>query len=131
VFANALDKAGNSKVSAINTFSIISGGSTAVAEDATSSVILSSASAQAANDAVRLVFSGALDIALASDPGRYRVTLDGVAVAIESVRLDNSSTVALTLEEGNVALGDVLVVTYAIKDSKGLALEGQSKVTVK
>jgi hypothetical protein len=57
--------------------------------------------------------------------------IDGVAVAIESVQLVNSTTVVLTLEEGSTAANEVVLVRYDIKDSKGLVLSGEAKVTVK
>ncbi|HEX8552530.1 MAG TPA: PQQ-dependent sugar dehydrogenase [Abditibacteriaceae bacterium] len=131
VFARAYDKAGNVLLSAVNTFTVVAGGSEATTQGSASSVVLSSASAQASSGTVRLVFTGALDIAAASDPARYSVTVEDVAVAIESVQLFNSSTVVLTLEEGNVTVGNVALVAYEIRDSKGLALKGQTKVAVK
>ncbi|HEX8550818.1 MAG TPA: Ig-like domain repeat protein, partial [Abditibacteriaceae bacterium] len=131
--AVAYDKAGNLKGSTVNTFTIINSGSTVTTDEGepASSVALSSSSAQASSDTVRLVFTGGLDIAAASDPARYSVTIDGVAVAIESVQLANSSSVVLTLEEGSITVGEVALVAYDIKDNKGLALAGEAKVAVK
>jgi predicted outer membrane repeat protein len=143
VFANALDKAGNAKVSAINTFAIVVAAANADSETVTAAPIaeptestttlvkLSSASAQASTGTIRLVFTGTVDLNTAAAPSRYSVSIEGAAISVESVQVASRTTVVLTLEEGAAKAGDVALVSYDIRDTKGNRLSGNTRVTLK
>jgi hypothetical protein len=142
VFAYAYDKAGNFTGSVTNTFSVVAGvapvivnqpetDGTTVTEAPVSTLVLSSVSAAARTGTVRLVFTGSLDGNTAVDPSRYRVEVDGTNVVIESVQLANGTTVVLGLEESGIKTGDNVAINYSIADSKGRAVEGEARVTVR
>jgi hypothetical protein len=145
VFANALDKAGNAKISAINTFSVVVAAPavdapvatsptpepTVAAGEPVSSLTLSSASAQASSGTIHLAFTGAVDPSPAAAPSCYSVSINGVAISVESVRVPSNTTVVLALEEGVARVGDVALVSYDIRDSKGNKLAGEVRVTAR
>jgi hypothetical protein len=123
-FAYAYDKANNSKLSAINTFSVKAGGAQAQAE--TSPVALSSASAKA-DGTIQLVFTGALNRS-ALNVGNYAASQNN-AVEIVSVQQPDATTVVLSTNE--LATGQPLDVAYNVQDAQGRTLSGTAKIIVR
>jgi hypothetical protein len=94
-----------------------------------SAVVLSSSSATAGG-AVTLTFTGALDAAKAVEAARYSVQQNGAGLEVASAAYNATNrTVKLTLE--NTPAAGSIEVSYNLSDSKGLALSGQTNVTVK
>ena len=74
---------------------------------------------------MRLSFTGALDGASAGDAVSYSVEINGATVAIEDVSVGNAGqVVALMLPEGSIHSGDLVRVTWNLRDSTGKALTG-------
>gem|GEM_PF-3577643 len=91
-----------------------------------SAVRLSTAGAEAATGLIHLRFSGAIDATIAADPGSYSVTVNGVAVPVESAAYaSNNQTVSLALPESALRLGDAVVVHWNLRDAQDGVLVGQ------
>lgn len=95
--------------------------SSALNEEALLSV-LSTAVARSATRSVTFIFARALDTITATDPANYAVTVNGVAVELESVAL-KSGAIVLSLPEGTLPPGaTVKVAWHNLLDVKGRAL---------
>ncbi|MBV9868494.1 MAG: Ig-like domain repeat protein [Abitibacteriaceae bacterium] len=102
LIAFAYDKAGNS-IQVNNVFTI----------SHTSAFGLSTATASAATESVQLGFTGALNPDVASDPSHFSVTVNGVAVTVQSAAYNASNkSVSLGLPTGALHTGDSVVVTW-------------------
>lgn len=130
--ATATDYSGNAGHSNFLRFTILptvqsSGGGSATSSQ-TSTVALSTGTAQAATNSAQLHFGGALDADAASDAGHYAVTVNGHAVTPESAGYNATThSVTLGLPEGSLKAGDQVVVKWSgLLDSKGAVLVGQS-----
>lgn len=78
-----------------------------------STVMLSSASANAAKQSVSLVFSGALDAASTADTAHYGVTVNGKPAIVEGVAYDAAARrLTVYLADGSFAAGDSLNLTW-------------------
>jgi hypothetical protein len=126
VYAYGIDVAGNTsvvrhRVHVSATVSTLGGTS-----PSTSSVKLSSAVLQGAG--VQLKFTGALQVASATDVATYQVQVNGKTVEVESVRYDASSrAVTLLLAEGLLKAGDEVVVSWSdLHDAQGRSLSGKT-----
>lgn len=106
---------------------------TAVPKAAISSVQLSTGSATAATSSIHLSFNGALDAESAADAGCYLITVNGVAVAMESVQVDAGATgVTLGLPESTLKAGDRVVLEWSeLRDRGGKMLQGEAEVGVR
>ncbi|MDF2440865.1 MAG: hypothetical protein JWN98_1849 [Abditibacteriota bacterium] len=90
-----------------------------------STVALSTAEAQSASGSVQLSFTSALDAAAASDVGNYTVEVNGEAVAIESIRIQNTGrAVSLLLPEAAFNANDLIRVTWNLRDGAGRTVSG-------
>jgi hypothetical protein len=133
-YAHAIgfDKSGNPKTAVTNTFTIGSVTRSVITPDApASSVQVSTASATASIASVNLVFTGAVDAASATDTSHYTATVNGTLVEIESAALVNNSSVVLGLPELTLNVADKVVVSYSIRDGKGLQLVGEQTITAR
>ena len=92
---------------------------------------MSSVSASVDEASVRLVFSGALNAASATELSRYRVEVHGIEAVIESAANVNSSTVVLGLSEGALRDGDTLTITYDLLDLQSRTVGGETPVTAR
>lgn len=124
--ATARDRAGNVGKSATVIFSIRS----ATAPTSTASSVFSAASASAAQSTLTLVFSTPLGVE-ASDAANYVVSVNGVAVSVESADVAGGK-VTLGLPEAALSGGTSVAVTWAgLTNAQGKAIaDGQSTVTV-
>jgi len=101
-----------------------------VGEEENSSITLSTASAVAAINALKLSFSGALDVDVdaATDAGLYSVVVNGNAVEVESVQyVRATSSVQIGLPEGTLQAGDEIEVSWNnLRDARGRVLSSRS-----
>jgi hypothetical protein len=92
---------------------------------------LSKVVASSTSGNVQLTFTNVLDTTNASEPTNYIVSVNGAVVAVEGVALSNGNrTVALWLPEGALRIGDQIDVTYQLRDSAGLRLNGSSGAVI-
>jgi hypothetical protein len=125
VYAYGVDMVGNTSfVRHRVTVSAAGSPSAGTASTGTSSVKLSSAVLQGV--AVQLKFTGALQVASASDAATYQVLVNGEAVAVESVRYEASSrAVTLSLAAGVLKAGDEVEASWRdLRDAQGRSLTG-------
>jgi hypothetical protein len=125
VYAYGIDVAGNTSVVRHRVNVSATGSTLAGTSPSTSSVKLSSAVLQGAG--VQLKFTGALQVASATDVATYQVQLNGKTVEVESVRYEASShMVTLSLAEGLLQAGDEVVVSWSdLRDAQGRSLSGK------
>jgi alpha-tubulin suppressor-like RCC1 family protein len=92
-----------------------------------SSVVLSSATASAATQQIRLNFSGALDAEVAENAAHYTLLLNGMKVEVESVRYSAvRHSVVLNLPQSTLRRGDKIVVSWTgLRDVQGREIKGQ------
>lgn len=99
----------------------------------TSSIVLSSATADIATNTVRLAFTGVLDAGSVPDLKHYIVSINGVQATVDGASYDSaSSTIVLHLQEALQVSNEVVAAAYGLLDAKGLKLKDQlsSMVTV-
>jgi hypothetical protein len=125
VRATAVDNAGNLKRSTWKRFAITNTARVAdeeevAAETPTSPVRLSTA--RAVTDRVDLVFSGALDVASATEPTNFSVQVNGVPAEVESLSYARN-TVVINLPESTLRAGDEVLVQWKnLRDSNSRLL---------
>jgi hypothetical protein len=139
VNARAYDVVGNNKYSATNTFTVTAPVSAPMMSSQSSEytttdsdVTLSSAVAQVGGSGeavVGLTFSEVLDGDVAGEADHYSVSVNGQAVAVQSVLYDAlTKTVTLSLPNGALATGDQVVVLWnELRDGQGRLLADGSK----
>ena len=95
-----------------------------------SSVVLSSASANAPAGTLTLKFTGALDAASAADLSHYAVQVDGATVKVTGATLSNGGdTLVLSLPLGGLSNGSQVSVSWSgLLDAQGLPLQGVTQV---
>jgi alpha-tubulin suppressor-like RCC1 family protein len=127
------DKAGKSS-SITHTFSVNNSLAPADHQAASSQatalpVVLSSATASAAAQQIRLNFSGNLDAEVAEDATHYTVLLGGVEIEVESVQYSAvRRSVVLNLPQSTLRRGDTLVVRWTgLSDAQGREIKGQER----
>lgn len=123
--AYAYDKAGKTA----NVSSNFKKATTAGMAITTSSVMLSTAVASAADDAVVLTFTGALDAGVAANALLYSVSVNGHAVEVQSATYTvANTTVTLLLPAGTLQVGSQLSVQYSLRDATEVSLRGQAQL---
>jgi hypothetical protein len=124
VEAVATDKA-NLTGTAVSEFTVSTSGG---GGGGTSTVTVSQSSASVSISGVKLVFTGALDASTAIVPGNYLVTVNGVAVPVESVSYSASNfSVLLRLPANTLRSGNTVQVTYSnLKDTTGKTVSGKT-----
>ena len=121
--ATAKDQTGNTTVGSYNVFWKTAG---------TSGTMISSAFATASTSSVKLSFTGALDSVVAADRTRYSVTVNGVAVAVQSATYSSTGySVTLALPTGSVPVGAGVVASWTnLFDTTGKTLTGKTTTLI-
>lgn len=98
-----------------------------------SSLALSRSAAQVLNSSVQLSFTGALAADSALDIERYQVTVNGHAVAVQSLAYNAAThTVTLGLGEAVLGHGDAVAVAWDnILDTQGRVVAGQAALSAR
>lgn len=97
-----------------------------------STVALSSASASAATQTIRLQFSQPLDSDTASDPADFTVVMDGLPLPLESASYDAARHMVTLLTAAALRAGDpVLTAWSGLHDAHGAVVDGQTALVVK
>ena len=104
---------------------VASAASRATTADATSPVVLSSATASASSQSVTLTFTSALD---AVDATHYAVQVNGqMAPVVSAVYSAGTNAVTLSLAPGTLRARDTVIVSWTnLRDVKGAWLSGQA-----
>ena len=112
----------NLKGSAVSEFTVQSGDGGGGSE-----VTLSQITATASISTIKLGFTGALDIATATDPTRYVVTINGKVVGVEKA-MYSASNFSVLLKVPAIALrgGDTVQVSYNLRDTQARVVSGKS-----
>jgi CSLREA domain-containing protein len=96
----------------------------------TSLYTLSMATADDAQEAVRLTFTGPLEISSTVSVTNYTVTINGNPVNIENATLISNTTVMLGLPEESLGSRSRITVSYNLRDNKGRLLQATTQITV-
>lgn len=120
-YATAIDHAGN-RVNSGNVGFVITSSSTAKTS-ARSRVAVSTASCTTRE--IRLSFSGPLDTGTVGDVANYEVSVNGIAIPVESANYNEAArALTVTMPNGVVHRGDtVTVLCLGVRDARGTPVE--------
>jgi hypothetical protein len=130
--AYATDKA-NKIASASSSFkkATVAGLSPGASGSASSAVMLSTSQALADSQSIKLSFTGALSSTSASQTTNYSVIVNGTPIEAQKATYEGaSSAVTLQLSAETLMAGDVVSVSWNLRDSLGQTVRGQTELTV-
>jgi hypothetical protein len=93
--------------------------------------VLSMASAAIEPAAIRLTFTGPLNVSITGYDSRYRVLVNGESILLDRVELQGSTVVILHLRQRTLDSGDEVKVSYQLFDVQGRPLQGETSFVVK
>jgi hypothetical protein len=105
---------------------------TSTTRSAASPVVLSSATASATTQQIRLNFSGNLDAEVAEDSTHYAILVGGIKVEVESVQYSAARrSVVLNLPQSTLRRGDTIVVSWVgLRDARSREVKVQELVLI-